>query len=100
MITFSAALQAENVTVSNHFDLPAWTFASVEALGDGDARLCGGKFRQNATCVGGSTQNHHSVTLDAFKGKPVHRLILWHRWRMSVVCADQDKELTEKLLVS
>ena len=25
--------EAENVTVSNHFDLSVWTFASVEALG-------------------------------------------------------------------
>jgi len=39
-----------NVTNKNHFDLPAWSFASVEALGEGDARLCGGAYTQNVTC--------------------------------------------------
>ena len=61
-----------NATVKNHFDLPGWTFASVEALGDGDARLCGGTYRQNTTCIGGSTQNHHDISLQGYRGKPVY----------------------------
>ena len=73
-----------NVTVKNHFDLPEWTFASVEALGDGDARLCGGKYKENMTCAGGrSTQNHHDVSLQGYRGKPVYMCEghdLWRSW--------------------
>ena len=39
----------------------------VEALGEGDPRLCGGAFHgpsyPNSTCHGGSTKNHHDVSL-------------------------------------
>ena len=95
--------EEENVTLTNHFDLPAWTFASVrtqinrsfhclplivqsidketssskqvEALGEGDPRLCGGAFRgpgyPNSTCHGGSTKNHHDVSLQGHFLRPV-----------------------------
>ena len=79
----STTYEAMNVTVSNHFDLPGWTFASVEALGDGDARLCGGKYKQNMSCIGGSTQQHHDVCLQGYKGKPVYMCEghdLWKSW--------------------
>ena len=60
-----------------------WTFASVEALGDGDARLCNGHYRENMTCIGGSTQNHHDISLQGYKGKPVYMCEghdLWRSW--------------------
>lgn len=72
-----------NATVKNHFDLDEWTFASVEALGDGDARLCGGTHRRNISCVGGSTQNHHDISLQGYRGKPVYMCEghdLWRSW--------------------
>lgn len=66
--------EEENATLKNHFDLPAWDFASVEALGDGDARLCGGAYRQNLTCDVSGVQNHHDVSLQGYRGK-VRRVI-------------------------
>jgi hypothetical protein len=80
--------EEENVTLVNHFDLPAWTFGSVEALGAGDARLCGdshfhGPTNKSKSCNGGSTQNHHDVSLQGYRGKPVYMCEghdLWRSW--------------------
>ena len=75
--------EAENVTQANHFDLAHWTFASVEALGDGDARLCGGTYKQNTTCNVSGVQNHHDVSLQGYRGKPVYMCEghnLWRSW--------------------
>jgi hypothetical protein len=70
--------EEENATLKNHNDLPAWSFASVEALGEGDVRLCGctnhTDLCNQESCTGGSTQNHHDVSLQGYRGKPVYLL--------------------------
>ena len=70
--------EEENATLKNHNDLPAWSFASVEALGEGDVRLCGCTNHTDPcnqeSCTGGSTQNHHDVSLQGYRGKPVYLL--------------------------
>ena len=72
-----------NATTKNHFDLPAWSFAAVEALGEGDARLCGGTHPKNVTCNASGVQNHHDVSLQGYRGKPVYMCEghnLWRSW--------------------
>merc|ERR1740117_659204 len=72
-----------NVTTKNHFSLPAWDFASVEALGQGDARLCGGAYQQKLVCNVSGTQQHHDVSLQGYRGKPVYMCEghdLWRSW--------------------
>ena len=68
--------EEENCTTKNHFALPEWGFASVEALGD--------EATANWTRGGGySTQNHHDVSLQGYRGKPVLMCEghdLWRSW--------------------
>eukprot|EP01043_Picozoa_sp_COSAG02_P056359 COSAG02_NODE_6673_length_3424_cov_4.259994_1_plen_564_part_00 len=79
--------EEENATLKNHIDLPAWSFASVEALGEGDVRLCGCTNHSapcnSENCTGGSTQNHHDIALQGYRGKPVYMCEghdLWRSW--------------------
>ena len=76
--------EEENVTISNNFRLPEWTFASVEALGSScvapsDRPGCHGYKPGPYAAV----QNHHDVSLQAYAGKPVYMCEghdLWRSW--------------------